>query len=129
MTSKKGIFDFFANMGIYLPTYQLELVYNEVIERVRNKESIFSICYDLETRTEFNKYKNHHQGAFVTVKEREATKRPIIRVGKDGSEKSYDSIYAAAKDLGKSKDACGNISKAAKGRYSTVYGYTWRWSK
>ena len=129
MTTKNQIFQFFSDRGIYLPAYALDKVHLDIIQRIRNKESIFTIMYDLETDKSYEKYNNPTKGAYVQTLEREKTKKSVIGTSKEnGEEIKFDSLYAAAVWLGKGKDAAGNIAKAAKGRTNSVYGYTWRWT-
>ena len=129
ITTKKELFNFYAGQGIFLPQYHLDQVYDDVISRIRKGESIFKIMYELESSREYSSYNEPAKGAFSLAQERDATKKGIISIDKNGNETRYESLYAAAIALGKGKNGAGNISKAAKGRYKTIYGYSWRLDK
>lgn len=126
MTTKKEIYNFYAGMGIFLPSYQLDKVHESVISKIRNGDNIFKIMYELENSREYSSYNEPAKGAFSLSKERESTKKSVIRIDKDGNKTYYDSFYAASIALGKGKNGAGNISKASKGRYNTIYGFSWR---
>lgn len=126
--TRKEIYKLFATRGLYLPKYQLDLVESDMRSRINKGESIFTILYDYEKRNDFNHFTDKAKGQYVLEKsDIERVRRPIIRIDDVGNEKVYDSVYAAAKDLGLTKNACGNITKAASGKTNVAYKFKWKW--
>ena len=123
--TRKAIYQLFVERGIYLPKYALDAIESDVKERINKGESLFKILYEYESDKKYNKYINKVKGQYI-MEPSERNRRAIIMVGEE--EKYFDSIYAAAKSLGLTKNSVGNISKAANGKTNVAYGHKWKWA-
>ena len=125
--TRKEIYKLFSERGIFLPTYKMDQVEIDLKERLNKGEALFGILYSYEKDKSFNKYIFKEKGQYVLEPE-ERRKRAIIMIDDDGTETYFDSIYAAAKHLGLTKNSCGNISKSADGKTNKSYNKTWKWA-
>ena len=133
MKTKKELYMHLAeNLQIFLPSYQLDLVWDDMIKSIRNKESVFTILYRLEQDKELRQYNNKAKGAYTIESEHlkwsDKSSKGVVQMNAETGEviKEHKSIYSAAKSLGLSGDNAGNISRACTGKSDTAYGFKWK---
>ena len=127
--TRKEIYKLFAERGLYLPKYQLDLIEADFKNRINKGEAVFSVIYSYEKRDDFNHFVDKAKGQYVLEKsDIERPRRPVIMIDDDGTETYFDSVYSAAKKLGLTKNSCGNITNAANGKTAVSYKKKWKWA-
>jgi len=129
---KKEIFEMFAAKGIYLPSYQLDKLVEELNER-KKKESWFSLIYEIENRRELTVYTDIDKGAFVMENKHDdhvaRVSKKIIQMDLDLNViAEHASIYQAALAIGKTKGCAGSISNCLHGKQKNAFGFMWRFN-
>lgn len=130
--TKQDIYRSFAELGQYPPLSVIEQVQID-IKPLETPKNFFGIVDYFNKMAKTMDYKNKEQGAYkfeeeITHGEWAAkSSRSIAKIDVDTEEiiETYQSIYSAIISLGKKKQACGNLSVAAK-KGTRAYGFRWR---
>jgi hypothetical protein len=126
-TIRKEIYNTFELRLIYLPEKVLDEVESEIRKRINEGESLFQLLYELERTSKYNKYNKKSDGQYSNVAPLDKIRRAIIMIDENGKETYFDSVYGAVvKGLGLTKNAVGNVTKAAN-KKTKSYGRTWKW--
>ena len=131
MNSKRELFNLIASKGCYLPEEELELAL-ETLKFLSNLNGYFDAIAEIEdhyrNRKEFTDPK---KGAYSTEEYYNCSLAPKlkIKVGQVSLESGniiqvFESIYEAAKAVGKKNSGPGNISKAIQNG-KVAYNYKW----
>lgn len=133
MKTKKELYLHLAeNCKIYLPNYQLDLAF-DMLEN-RQKKSVFSVLYKIESDARFTKCKNALMGAYTIenkhIEWAASASKAVIQLDKETGEEvgRHDSLYAAAVAVGKSKNFSGNISDVCNNKAKSSCGFKWKWA-
>jgi hypothetical protein len=129
--SKKELFSLLASKGCYLPEEELELAL-ETLKFLSNLNGYFDAIDEIEDHYRNRKeFADPKKGAYSTEEYYNCSLAPKlkIRVGQVSLDsgniiQTYESIYEAAKAVGKKNSGPGNISKSISSG-KVAYGYKW----
>lgn len=121
--TKKELYDKLYAHDIYLSKYKLEKAL-EFISKFETERKGFNALLKEE---KFNKYNNERKGGYSAPGQYEShlksVRKKVVGTDQFGRERTYNSIYEAAKMLGKPK-GFGNISAGIRSG-NRIYGYKW----
>lgn len=120
----KELFNFFAEHGIYLPTYHLDKVNAQLNSPQAAFGALDEILIDYQKNKK--KFSNPKKGAYTVDNEHMVwlnnCKKSVIARCCEGTEQTYPSLYAASKATGIS---VGNISQCVNGKRKSAGGFVW----
>lgn len=119
---QKAIFDAFVEKGLYLPKYQLKKISSDKAFNIQDLDEYIKYHPKLKwyTSKDTAGYSLEYKDWF-----QEVSKKIQCTSVEDGTKKTHNSLYEAAKWLGDIKYV-GNICMAAQ-REGKAYGYEWRY--
>jgi len=119
----KKVFDAFVEIGIYLPKYHVHKIAADDMFDIKNVQTYITYHPKLKWYTDKDKaaYSLNYENWLDQVK------TPVVAISlKTGKKRTFNSLYQAAKTIGKQK-GFGNIHMAIQ-RCGNAYGYKWEYS-